>query len=63
LRRWSRRTRFALRAKRWLTRKLQSTPTGMLLMGTAAAFGAHFNRETVRWVNIVTDSGIKMLQQ
>jgi hypothetical protein len=35
----------------------------MLLMGTAAAFGAHFNRETVRWVNIVTDSGIKMLQQ
>jgi hypothetical protein len=63
LRRWSRRTRFALRAKRWLTRKLQSTPTGMLLMGTAAAFGARFNSEIAHWVKVVTDSGIKMQQQ
>jgi hypothetical protein len=35
----------------------------MLLMGTAAAFGAHFNREIVRWAKVVTDSGIKMQQQ
>ena len=35
----------------------------MLLMGTAAAFGAHFNRGIVHWAMIVTDFGIKMQQQ
>jgi hypothetical protein len=35
----------------------------MLLMGTAAAFGARFNSEIAHWVKVVTDSGIKMRQQ
>jgi hypothetical protein len=46
-----------------LTRKLQSTPTGMLLMGMAAAFGARFNSKIAHCVRVVRDSGTKMQQQ
>jgi hypothetical protein len=35
----------------------------MLLMGTAAAFGARFYNEIAHWVKVVTDSSIKMQQQ
>jgi hypothetical protein len=35
----------------------------MLLLGTAAAFGARFYSEIGHWVKVMTDSGIKMQQQ
>ena len=44
-------------------KKITIDPTGMLLMGTAEALGAHFNGEIAHGAKVVKDSGIKMRQQ